>query len=68
MARQVIGTVTIVGMAFSTGIAIFLVPVLFVLIERLSRGGQTENAVAAVPELARDPVVSMPLPTGGEGR
>ena len=68
VARQVIGTVTIVGMAFSTGIAIFLVPVLFVLIERLSRGGQTENAVAAVPELARDAVVSMSLPTGGEGR
>ena len=68
VARQVIGTVTIVGMAFSTGIAIFLVPVLFVLIERLSRGGQTEDAVAAVPELAHDAVVSMPLPTGGEGR
>jgi HAE1 family hydrophobic/amphiphilic exporter-1 len=68
VARQVIGTVTIVGMAFSTGIAIFLVPVLFVLIERLSRGGQTENAVAAVPERARDAVVSLPLPTGGEGR
>ena len=36
VARQVIGTVTIVGMTFSTGIAIFLVPVLFVLVERLS--------------------------------
>jgi hydrophobic/amphiphilic exporter-1 (mainly G- bacteria), HAE1 family len=68
VARQVIGTVTIVGMAFSTGIAIFLVPPLFVLIERLSRGRQTENAVPAVPELGRNPVVSMPLAADGEGR
>jgi len=40
VARQVIGTVTIVGMAFSTGIAIFLVPVLFVLVERVSGRGR----------------------------
>ena len=38
VARQVIGTVTIVGMAFATSIAIFLVPVLFV-VERLSHVG-----------------------------
>jgi HAE1 family hydrophobic/amphiphilic exporter-1 len=68
VARQVIGTVTIVGMAFSTGIAIFLVPPLFVLIERLSRGRQTENAVSAVPEFGRNPVVSMPLSADGAGR
>jgi len=68
VARQVIGTVTIVGMVFSTGIAIFLVPPLFVLIARLSRGRRAENAVAAVPELARDPVVSMALAAAGEGR
>ncbi|HVP30811.1 MAG TPA: efflux RND transporter permease subunit [Myxococcota bacterium] len=37
VARQVIGTVTIVGMAFATGIAVFLVPVLFVVVERLSK-------------------------------
>jgi hypothetical protein len=59
----VIGTVTIVGMAFSTGIAIFLVPVLFVLIERLSRGRASETAVAAASGLA-----SVPLAAGGEGR
>jgi len=33
-ARRLIGTVTITGMLFSTGIAIFLIPVLFVVIER----------------------------------
>ncbi|HTT77218.1 MAG TPA: multidrug efflux RND transporter permease subunit [Candidatus Binataceae bacterium] len=37
VSRELIGTVVIAGMAFSTGIAIFLVPPLFVLVERLSR-------------------------------
>jgi len=37
VARRLIGTVTIVGVAFSTGVAIFLVPVLFVVVERVSR-------------------------------
>jgi HAE1 family hydrophobic/amphiphilic exporter-1 len=36
-ARRLIGTVTIVGMLFSSGIAIFLVPPLFVMVERLSQ-------------------------------
>ncbi|HKM99297.1 MAG TPA: multidrug efflux RND transporter permease subunit [Candidatus Binataceae bacterium] len=37
IARRLIGTVTITGMIFSSGFAIFLVPVLFVLVERLSQ-------------------------------
>jgi hydrophobic/amphiphilic exporter-1 (mainly G- bacteria), HAE1 family len=37
VARRLIGTVTITGMVFSTGIAIFLVPVLFVVVERVSQ-------------------------------
>ena len=49
VARQVIGTVTIVGMAFATSIAIFLVPVLFVVVERLSHRGRHEHAAAATP-------------------
>ena len=36
MAWRLIGTVTIVGMVFSSGIAIFLVPPLLVMVERLS--------------------------------
>jgi HAE1 family hydrophobic/amphiphilic exporter-1 len=36
VARRLIGTVTIVGMVFASGIAIFLVPPLFVMVERLS--------------------------------
>ena len=63
VARQVIGTVTIVGMTFSTGIAIFLVPALFVLIARRARGRARETAVAAASGLA-----SGPLAAGGEGR
>ena len=37
VARRLIGTVTITGMLFSTGVAIFLVPVLFVVVERVSQ-------------------------------
>ncbi len=36
MARRLIGTATIVGMVFASGIAIFLVPPLFVMVEWLS--------------------------------
>src|SRR6185369_10679166 len=46
VARQVIGTVTIVGMTFATGIAIFLVPVLFVGIARLSGARPAENVAS----------------------
>ena len=40
-ARRLIGTVTITGMIFSSGFAIFLVPALFVIVERLAHGGET---------------------------
>ena len=49
VARQVIGTVTIAGMAFATAIAIFLVPVLFVVVERVSHRGQPRPAEAVAP-------------------
>jgi multidrug efflux pump len=51
VARRLIGTVTIVGMIFSSGFAIFLVPPLFVAVERWSaelRGRSIEIAPAAV--------------------
>jgi HAE1 family hydrophobic/amphiphilic exporter-1 len=57
IARQVIGTVTIVGMTFSTGIAIFLVPVLFVIVERGShRGLRPANTESATRRIAPAPV------------
>jgi HAE1 family hydrophobic/amphiphilic exporter-1 len=52
VARQVIGTVTIVGMAFTTSIAIFLVPVLFVVVERLTHRGRRDvrDATRVAPD------------------
>ncbi len=47
VARRLIGTVTIVGMAFASGFAIFLVPVLFVVVERLSHWWQGTPLKAA---------------------
>src|SRR3982074_3192405 len=47
VARQIMGTTVIGGMLAATGIAIFIIPVLFVLVERLakSRGGAHSPAV-----------------------
>jgi Cu/Ag efflux pump CusA len=47
VARRLIGTVTIVGMVFSSGFAIFLVPVLFVVVERLAHRGAPQPASSA---------------------
>jgi HAE1 family hydrophobic/amphiphilic exporter-1 len=49
VARQIMGTTVIGGMVTATGIAIFIIPALFVLVERLakSRGGAH---VPALPE------------------
>jgi HAE1 family hydrophobic/amphiphilic exporter-1 len=51
VARRLIGTVTIVGMVFSSGFAIFLVPVLFVVVERLSHrlSGKESQPLSAPP-------------------
>jgi HAE1 family hydrophobic/amphiphilic exporter-1 len=53
VARQVMGTTVIGGMVAATGIAIFIIPALFVLVERLAkrRGG------------AHSPVVPQPCPS-----
>jgi hydrophobic/amphiphilic exporter-1 (mainly G- bacteria), HAE1 family len=53
VARQVMGTTVIGGMVAATGIAIFIIPALFVLVERLAkhRGG------------AHSPVVPQPSPS-----
>ena len=49
VARRLIGTVTITGMLFSTGIAIFLIPVLFVVVERMSQRWRRQPAETAHP-------------------
>ena len=49
-ARRILGTVVITGMLAATLIAIFVIPLLFVLIERLAtRGRQAHAAGDLVP-------------------
>ena len=58
-SRRILGTVVIVGMLAATSIAIFLIPVLFVVVERLAarrRGHPAIPVVASAPE---------PSPSGG---
>jgi len=62
-ARRLIGTVTITGMFFSTAFAIFLVPALFVIVERLSHSTKgkplepsaTQRRASAQVVLLREP-------------
>ena len=56
-ARRLIGTVTITGMIFSSGFAIFLVPALFVIVERVAGRGdaaKSEHPPAAKSELTTE--------------
>jgi HAE1 family hydrophobic/amphiphilic exporter-1 len=46
-SRKILGTVVIVGMLAATGIAIFIIPALFVLVERLARKDKKPAAAAA---------------------
>src|SRR5712664_1926635 len=52
IARQILGTVVITGMLAATAVAIFIIPVLFVLVERLAnrRGRQQPAPVPTEPE------------------
>src|SRR5260221_1793130 len=53
VARRLIRTVTIVGMVFSSAFAVFLVPVLFVVVVRLSGRGKKEQAASDPPAMAK---------------
>jgi HAE1 family hydrophobic/amphiphilic exporter-1 len=48
VGRQILGTAVIAGMLAATGIAIFLIPMLFVVVERLS-GHERRAAAATTP-------------------
>ena len=50
VSRRILGTVVITGMLTSTAIAVFIIPVLFVLVERLSRRWRHEPAAPVAPE------------------
>jgi HAE1 family hydrophobic/amphiphilic exporter-1 len=49
VSRQQLGTVVIMGMLIATMLGIFLVPVLFVLVEKLVHRGERHAAPAAIP-------------------
>jgi multidrug efflux pump subunit AcrB len=65
MARRLIGTVTIVGMAFSSAFAIFLVPVLFVIVARISRWWLGEKPETTPTSTPADTALSAPERAAG---
>jgi HAE1 family hydrophobic/amphiphilic exporter-1 len=62
-SRKILGTVVIAGMLAATGLAIFLIPALFVLVEKIARKDKpkTETAPAAPPH------APVPQPHGAGG-
>ena len=52
-SRRILGTVVISGMLAATLIAIFLIPMLYVQVERLARWRPARAAVAPEPETSR---------------
>jgi HAE1 family hydrophobic/amphiphilic exporter-1 len=67
VARRLIGTVTIVGMAFSSAFAIFLVPVLFVIVARISRWWNGEQPVTTPTAKPKDATLPAPGRAAGRG-
>ena len=61
VSRKILGTVVIAGMLAATGLAIFIIPALFVLVEKLAR---KDKPKAAVTDSAARPAPH-PSPAGG---
>ncbi len=55
VARQILGTVVIAGMLAATAIAIFIIPVLFVLVERLTTRREHKPEAAPTPPPEPEP-------------
>jgi len=51
-SRQILGTAVIVGMSAATGLAIFIIPLLYVVVERAS-GAEKKESGASQPEAAK---------------
>jgi HAE1 family hydrophobic/amphiphilic exporter-1 len=64
-SRKILGTVVIAGMLAATGLAIFLIPALFVLVEKLAGKGKKKEPVAATAGAAVP--APTPNPTGAGG-
>jgi multidrug efflux pump subunit AcrB len=60
-SRKILGTVVIAGMLASTGLAIFIIPALFVLVERLARKDKPPKTA----EVAAPTAHPAPQPAGG---
>ncbi len=56
-SRKILGTVVIVGMLAATGIAIFIIPALFVLVEKIAGKGKPKEAEGPAPS------TTAPIPT-----
>ena len=64
-SRKILGTVVIAGMLAATALAIFLIPSLFVMVEKLAGKGKGKAKVPeAAPAGAGTPA---PSPTGAAG-
>ena len=50
VARQIMGTTVIGGMLAATALAIFIIPALYVLVERIASVRKQRTAAAAVPQ------------------
>src|SRR5262245_60787331 len=62
-SRKILGTVVIVGMLAATGIAIFIIPALFVLVERIARKDKKPVPAATTAAPAHG-ASSSPTPAG----
>jgi HAE1 family hydrophobic/amphiphilic exporter-1 len=67
VARRLIGTVTIVGMVFSSAFAIFLVPMLFVIVERAARRWRGEEPQSPSMRALPMPDETVPRPERAAG-
>ena len=67
VARRLIGTVTIVGMVFSSAFAIFLVPVLFVVVESIPTGMRRGPKVASTAEVSPSQQIETPADRAASG-
>jgi hydrophobic/amphiphilic exporter-1 (mainly G- bacteria), HAE1 family len=65
ISRQSIGTTVVTGMLAATVLAIFFVPVLFVMVERFTKGGAHPAAAPVSPPPATLPPSPAPTPQAG---
>jgi HAE1 family hydrophobic/amphiphilic exporter-1 len=63
-SRKILGTVVIVGMLAATGLAIFLIPTLFVMVEKIAGKGKVKSPAAGAAAAGTGHAAN-PSPAGG---